>query len=106
MTQPVILRARALQDVEEALDHLLVEAGETVAQTFIDALELAQTQIARQPGIGSLRHGHELQMRGLRAWALRGHPYLLFYLERADHLDVLRVLHQRRDLAAWLSEST
>lgn len=104
MKQPVILRARALQDVEEALDHLLAEGGEAVALSFVDALELAQTQIARQPGIGSLRQGHELQIPGLRSWALRGHPYLLFYVERADRLDVWRVLHQRRDMAAWLSE--
>lgn len=104
MTQPVVLRARALQDVEEAIDHLLAEAGEAVALSFVDALELARAQIARQPGIGSLRQAHELQIPGLRSWALRGHPYLLFYVERADCLDVWRVLHQRRDVAAWLND--
>jgi len=29
-------------------------------------------------------------------------PYLAFYVERADHVDVWRVLHGARDIPAWL----
>lgn len=103
MTLPVILRARALEDVEEALDYLFDEGAADAALSFVDALEAAQQQIARQPGIGSTRHAHELGIPGLRSWALSVHPYLLFYVQRGDYLDVWRVLHQRRDLAAWLT---
>jgi len=104
VTLPVILRARALEDVEQALDHLFDEGAADAALSFVDALETAQRQIARQPGIGSSRYAHELGMPGLRSWALSRHPYLLFYLQRDTHLDVWRVLHQKRDLAAWLTE--
>lgn len=104
MTLPVLLRARALEDVEQALEHLFSEAGTAVAMSFIDVLEEAQRQIAAQPGIGSTRHAHELGIPGLRSWALNTHPYLLFYMQRDDHLDVWRVLHQHRDLAAWLTQ--
>ncbi len=104
MTLPVILRARALEDVEPALDHLFSEGAAEAASSFIDALEIAQQQIAREPGIGSTRHAHELGIPGLRSWALRTHPYLLFCVQRDNHLDVWRVLHQRRDMAAWLTE--
>lgn len=104
MTLPVILRALALEDVEQALDHLLGEGAADAALSFVDALETAQQQIAREPGISSTRHAHELGIPGLRSWALRTHPYLLFYVQRDTHLDVWRVLHQRRDMAAWLTE--
>ncbi|MEO6280619.1 type II toxin-antitoxin system RelE/ParE family toxin [Roseateles sp.] len=104
MTLPVILRALALEDVEQALDHLLGEGAADAALSFVDELEAAQQQIARQPGIGSTRYAHELGIPGLRSWAFGVHPYLLFYVQRDTHLDVWRVLHQRRDLAAWLAE--
>ncbi len=104
MTLPVILRALALEDVEQALDHLFSEGAADAALSLVDALEVAQQQIAREPGIGSTRHAHELGIPGLRSWALRTHPYLLFYVQRDNHLDVWRVLHQRRDMAAWLTE--
>lgn len=104
MTLPVILRARALEDVEQALDPLFSEGAASAALSFIDALEAAQQQIARESGIGSTRHAHELNMPGLRSWALNKHPYLMFYMQRDGHVDVWRILHQRRDMAAWLTQ--
>jgi len=38
---PVILRALALQDVEEAIDSYLGEKAAKAALTFVDALEAA-----------------------------------------------------------------
>jgi toxin ParE1/3/4 len=31
-------------------------------------------------------------------------PYLVFYFEREDHIDVWRVMHVRRDIPGWMSE--
>jgi len=28
----------------------------------------------------------------------RGFPYIVFYIERSDHMDVVRALHGRRDI--------
>jgi len=36
---------------------------------------------------------------------LARYPYLVFYVEHADHIDVWRVLDARRDIPAWLAES-
>ena len=41
-------------------------------------------------------------MPGLRHWLLQSCPYLAFYVERADHLDVWRVLHAERDIPQWM----
>lgn len=38
-------------------------------------------------------------------WRVRGYPYLIFYLERPDYLDVARVLHSARDIPARLKEA-
>jgi toxin ParE1/3/4 len=33
------------------------------------------------------------------------YPYLVFYVERDDHIDVWRVLHGQRDIPAWLGKA-
>lgn len=102
--KPVIPKALANRDVDQAIDHYLDEGGERVGLGFIDALERAYQHIARHPASGSPRYAQELDLPGLRAWPLKRHPYLVFYVERDDHIDVWRVLHSQRDLPAWMRE--
>jgi toxin ParE1/3/4 len=40
----------------------------------------------------------------LRFWALTRFPYLVFYFEHEDCVDVWRVLQGQRDIAAWMNE--
>ncbi len=103
--KPVIPRALAKQDVEEAISHYLSEDAKQAALGFIDALEQAYAHIARHPATGSPRYAHELDLPGLRSWSLNRYPHIVFYVEHADHIDVWRVLHGMRDIPAWLRDS-
>ncbi len=100
----VVPRARAHQDVEEAIAHYLAEDAAAAALGFIDALEKAYAHLGRHPAAGSPRYAHELDIPGLRSWPLKRFPQLIFYVERSDHIDVWRVLHGQRDLPASLLE--
>jgi len=100
--KPVIPRQLALQDVEEALTHYLAEDAEAAAMGFIDALAQAYQHIGRHAATGSPRYAHELNLPGLRVWALNKYPHLVFYMERPEHIDVWRVLHGQRDIPAWM----
>lgn len=100
----VRLRQRAERDVDAVIEHYLVEADAAVAGGFVDALEEALRHLARHPATGSPRYAHELRLPGLRAWPLRRSPYLVFYVERDEHVDVWRVLHVERDIAAWMRD--
>ena len=100
----IIPREQANRDVDDAVAYYLNEAAESVALGFIDALEQAYAHIARHPGRGSPRSAHELNLPGLRTWSLTRYPYLVFYLERPDRIDVWRVLHSQRDIPAWMQE--
>jgi toxin ParE1/3/4 len=102
--KPVVPRALARQDVDDAVDHDLAEGSGVAALGFIDALEGAYARIGRHPATGSPRLGHELQLPGLRSWPLTRYPYLVFYVELPDRIDVWRVLHGRRDIAARMQE--
>ncbi len=98
----IVPRERANRDIEEALAHYSAEASRAVAVGFVRALELAFDHLGRHPGSGSERYAHELNLPGLRFWPLKRYPYLIFYVERADHVDVWRVLHARRDIPSWM----
>jgi len=102
--KPVVPREQANRDVDEIIDHYLEERADLAAIGFIDALEQAYLHIGRHPGTGSPRYGHELNLPGLRSWALKRYPHLVFYVERSDHIDVWRVLHGQRDIPAWMQE--
>lgn len=102
--KPVVPREQAHRDVEDAIAHYLAEGAETAALGFIDALEDAYRHIGRHPATGSPRYAHALNLPGLRSWLLTRYPYLVFYVERSDHVDVWRVLHGQRDIPAWMQE--
>lgn len=102
--KPVTPRVLANRDVEDAVDHYLAEASEKVALVFIDELERVYAHIGCHPSTGSPRYAHELNLPGLRSWPLSHYPYLVFYIERIDHIDVWRVLHGRQDIPAWLQD--
>jgi toxin ParE1/3/4 len=100
--KPVIPRLQANADIDATIAYYAAEASEQVALGFIDALERAYSHLARHGATGSTRYAHELDLPGLRSWPLTRYPYLIFYVERADHIDVWRVLHQQRDIPAWM----
>jgi len=100
--KPVIPRVLANQDVEAAVDYYLSEEAEQAALGFVDALEKAYAHIARHPASGSSRYAHELDLPGLHYWPLKRYPYLVFYVERDDHIDVWRVLHGMNDIPVWM----
>lgn len=102
--KPVVPRARALEDVEFAIQHYLAAAGPDIAIDFIAALEQAYCFVADTPAAGSPRWAHELNLPGLRSKRLNGFPWLVFYMELAGHIDVWRVLHSSRDIPAWVAD--
>jgi toxin ParE1/3/4 len=99
-SKPVVPRAVARCDIDEAIDYYLQEAGDRVASRFIDAAEAAFRAIGRSSAAGSPRYAHLLDLPGLRFHQLKRFPYLVFYVEREDHIDVWRALHAKRDIPA------
>lgn len=101
-SKPVVPRAQALQDVDEALAYYLGEGAEAAALGFVDALAQAYAHIGRHPTTGSPRYAHELNVPGLLSWPLSRFPHLVFYMACPDRIDVWRVLHGQRDIPIWM----
>jgi toxin ParE1/3/4 len=103
-TKRIIPREQANRDVEDAIAYYLAQHAEQAALGFVDALEQAYQRISRHPSAGSPRYAHELGLPGLCCWRLLRYPFLVFYVERDDHIDIWRVLHEQRDIPAWMQD--
>jgi toxin ParE1/3/4 len=75
-----------------------------VAVALVEATRTALNRLERDPGIGSPAPGRIIGVKGLKAWRIAGFPMTSFYFERVDHLDVVRLIGERRDVAAILSK--
>lgn len=105
VVKDVVPREIANRDVDETIDRYLLEASTKVALGFVDELEKAYAHIARHPASGSPRYAHQLGLADLRFWPLGRYPYLVFYIERDESIDVWRVLHTQRDIPNWMNEA-
>ena len=101
--KPVVVRARADEDIDRAIEHGSTEYPLRVG-ALIDAFEATFRRAGRQPAAGSPRYAHELQIEGLRTLATPKFPYLVFYVDTPKAVVILRVLHQKRDIPARLTE--
>ena len=105
-SKALVPRTLALGDVDQVINYYLEQDAPAAAMGFVDALERAYVHIGKHPATGSPRYAHALDISGLRSWPLSKYPYLVFYVERTDHIDVWRVLHMQRDIPAWMTDDS
>ncbi len=99
----LIRRALADADILAALEYYMANAPEyTLA--FIDDVEKAYQHILQFPASGSSRYAYELSLPELRVWGCSKYPYLIFYVDYPNQIEILRVLHSRIDVPDTLQE--
>lgn len=99
---PARLRPLAETDLIERTRYYRSEAGREVAERFFDAAVGALETIGHSPGAGSLRLGELSEVPGLRSFRIERFSCGWFYFERADHIDVVRLLSYRQDIPSLL----
>lgn len=99
-----MLRLEALRDQRSEVRYYRQERGTRVAVKLAKATNAALDQIELEPGIGSPTLGKQLSVPGLRTWRVGKFPLIWCYFERVDHVDVVRLLGERQDIASILSD--
>ena len=102
--KPAVLRLQALRDQQGEVRYYRKEGGTRVAVKLANATNAALDQIELDPGIGSPTLGKLLGIPELRTWRVAKFPLLWCYFERGDHLDVVRQMGERQNLAAILGD--
>lgn len=97
-------RAIAADDVEQAVARYAHESGPHLADRFIDALRDVQARILAFPDAGSPRFAYLVRPLDIRVVPIAGFAYLVFYLARADVIDIVRVVHSTRDIPKHLGQ--
>jgi toxin ParE1/3/4 len=102
MTKRIILRPKASQDVDDHFAYVAENNFEAALQ-FFDSARLTIAQLAKMPGMGSLYLVENPRLQGLRKWAVKDFKkYLIFYFERDDAIEVVRILYATRDINSIL----
>ena len=100
------IRPAASDDIDEIVDYLL---GESVpaAQGFVKDLQKCFDLLTENPKIGVQREYRSAALSGMRMSPLKKFStYLVFYLSDDQTIDIVRVLHGRRDIEQLFSETS
>ncbi len=98
----LIRKAQATQDLELAFDYYFQVANLDLAERFRDEVDDAMMHISRYPGTGSRRYSAVFKGGDLRFWTLNKFPYSIFYFERENHIEIVRMLHQSSNIPVHL----
>ena len=98
---PIIKRRpQAIADLYDIYDYIAVENhSRQNAERFIQRLNDSMAKLATHPLMGKDR---SLYRSNLRAWPVGS--YLIFYEPIPNGIDVIRVLHGKRDIARVLGQ--
>ncbi len=104
MTRRIVKTSHTTQDLVEHFAYIGRDNLEA-AQRFLASATEAFEQLAEMPGIGRRRAVRNPRLEGLRSWRIQGfEKYLIFYRQRKDAIEIVRVLHGARDIAAILEQ--
>ena len=98
----VRLRPLAESDLVERVRHYRTVGDDALGERFFDAALDSLNLVGRMPGSGSLRIGELCGVASLRSSRIAGFPCGWFFFERAEHVDVVRLLAFAQDLTMIL----
>lgn len=101
----VSFRPRAWGDVEESAFYLAENANVTIAERFLSAVEKSTETLIGFPARGVLCPFLHADLKDIRRIPVIGFEnWLIFYRVAGDGVEVVRILHGARDIAAILGE--
>jgi len=100
----IFIHAQARLDVERQAGFLSQETIE-LAERFLDEFDLTVERLLTFPHLGRAWPTHNPNLTDLRRLMMTGFPVSIFYRARPETLEIIRVLHNSRDLPSELRDS-
>ena len=93
-------RPQAIRDLADIAVYLAEESGsDDLAFRFLDAAEASFAKLAAMPAMGVAREFRDPELEGVRMWRITGFDsYLLFYRPAESGVEIIRVIHAKRDI--------
>jgi toxin ParE1/3/4 len=103
MTKKIVITPKASQDLDDCFAYISQDNPE-IALRFFDSTRITIAQIARMPGIGSIFATNNNRLQELRKWSVKDfRKYLIFYIDRDDAVEIVRILYATRDISSILN---
>jgi toxin ParE1/3/4 len=100
--KPLFRTTAAIGDLISAATYLGSKTS-GLETRFLDAVEESLDRIAQKPEIGGVYENQNPRLAGMRVWRVAGfEKYLIFYQISDDRIEIVRILHGARDIAAIL----
>jgi len=90
----VILREKAIQDLNNIWKYTFEEWSESQADKYYATLKLACNNIGEYPEIGKEYNGINKNLLGIKS----GKHIIFYQIISKDEIEVIRILHERMDL--------
>jgi toxin ParE1/3/4 len=104
MTRRIVITPKASLDIDEHFAYITQESPDTALQ-FFDSVRQTFAQLARMPKMGRMYQLENPRLQGLGRWAVKGFKkYLVFYFEREDYIEIVRVLYGAQDIERILEQ--
>ena len=96
-----LLRRHSLadKDIIDAIDFYNDALAYQASTRFLDAIEQALRFILAFPKAGSSRLGEMVGLSQFKTWPLTKFPFLVIYVVEDKSIDIVRLIHQKRDLS-------
>jgi len=91
----VVVTESADADIAEIDAYLSLHAGRRVALRYLDDFDAFYERLAKFPDMGPTRSDLGAH---IRVWSI--HPFVIIYRHIADTVEILRVLHGKRDITS------
>jgi toxin ParE1/3/4 len=96
--KPTIPHRHALEDADDVIDYYRQHAGTLISQNFASEVADAYACLSQHPNIGSPRPAFDLDIEGIKSWALKRFPHQIYYRVFNDRVELCQVLHPKRDI--------
>ena len=95
-------RPQAIRDLSDIAVYLAQQSGnDDLAFGFLAAAEAGFDQLAAMPAMGVAREYFDRELAGIRMWRIAGFDnYLIFYRSAESGIEIIRVLHAKRDIGS------
>jgi toxin ParE1/3/4 len=100
----ILKRNQAILSIHQQTDRILEDNPEA-ALRFVEATEEAFSLLEKTPEIGRSYQSLSRRLAGIRIWRVSGfEKHLIFYRPFSEGVEIIDVIHGRRDIPAILDD--
>ncbi len=105
MNQGYVVFSSATADLDQQADYLAENVNLDTALRFYKAAEKTFAFLVSTPEAGAIRDSRNPTLAAIRVWRIKGFEnHQIFYRPSERGIEIVRVLHSRRDIDAELDD--